>query len=220
MPNQASRSPSEKVSEAIKILLRDLGEDPEREGLKLTPQRVWKAMHEMCRGYKDDPAKILDRIFIEKFDQMIVVRGIRFSSLCEHHMLPFTGSVAVGYIPSEVSPKKTEPAAGWSLAQREFEASIASAPSQYRIVGLSKIPRLVLCFARRLQLQERLTTQIADALMSKPLRAAGAGVVIKAHHSCMGCRGVEQADAEMVTSAMLGVMRESPGAKAELLSLL
>jgi len=172
--------------DAVVRLLQWIGEDPNREGLRDTPKRVTKALKEMTAGNQLDPKQILGTVFDENSDQMVVVRGIRFSSLCEHHMLPFSGTATVGYIPRR------------------------------KVVGLSKIPRLVNAFAKRLQVQERMTNQIAHALM-KNLQPLGTGVVIKAHHSCMGCRGVIQPDAEMITSAMLGCLREDPSARAELM---
>lgn len=169
----------------VRTLLLAVGEDPTRDGLIKTPQRVVRALAEMTSGMHVNPATVLGTVFNETSDQMVVVTGIRFSSLCEHHLLPFTGTATVGYVPDG------------------------------RVVGLSKIPRLVDVFAKRLQVQERMTNQIASTMMTA-LRPLGVGVILRAHHSCMGCRGVRQPDAEMVTSCLLGVMREA-GAKAELL---
>ncbi len=176
------------AEEQVERLLDILDPDPSREGLEETPARVVRALLELTHGYHQDPKKILSKVFTADYDEMVVVRGIRFFSLCEHHLLPFTGTAAVGYIPDG------------------------------KVVGLSKIPRLVNCYARRLQLQERMTDQIARSLM-KHLGARGAGVILKAHHLCMGCRGVKQPDAEMITSTMLGLMREEPAARSELLHL-
>ena len=175
--------------DAVVRLLEWIGEDPSREGLRDTPRRVVKAFREMTAGLGRDPAEVLGTVFTESCDEMVVVRGVRFSSMCEHHLLPFTGTATVGYVPDG------------------------------RVVGLSKIPRLVELFARRPQLQERLTNQVASALMQH-VRPRGVGVVIRAHHSCMGCRGVVQPDAEMVTSCMEGVLRDSPAARSELLALM
>lgn len=144
----------------------------------------------MTSGYASDPAQILARRFEADVDELVLVRGIRFTSLCEHHLLSFSGVAHVGYIPGAART----------------------------VVGLSKIPRLVECYAKRLQLQERMTRQIADA-MDAHLKPRAVGVVIAARHSCMSCRGVRQPDAEMVTSAMLGMFREDPAARAEFLSL-
>lgn len=176
------------AEEAVKILLRYVGEDPDRDGLQDTPKRVAKAWREMTTGYDEDPEAILSRVFEVKHNQMVVVTGIRFTSLCEHHVLPFVGTATVGYVPGD------------------------------KVVGLSKIARLVLCFARRLQVQERLTDEIADAMMDH-LKPRGVGVIVKAHHSCMGCRGVAQPEAVMVTSAVRGAISENPATRAELLSL-
>ena len=174
---------------AVRTLLRWIGEDPHREGLIDTPKRVAKAFQEMTAGLHLKPADVLGTVFSETSEQMVVVRGIRFSSLCEHHLLPFTGTAAVGYIPKG------------------------------RVIGLSKIPRLVEVFAKRPQVQERMTNQIAEALMEH-LQPNGVGVIVKAHHSCMGCRGVRQPDAEMVTSCLAGCLRDDSAARAELLGLL
>lgn len=175
--------------DAVVRLLEWIGEDPSREGLADTPKRVVKAFREMTEGLHRVPADVLGTVFNETSDQMVVVRGIRFSSLCEHHLLPFTGTATVGYVPNG------------------------------RVIGLSKIPRLVELYAKRPQVQERMTNQIAQALM-KHLDPRGVGVVVKAHHSCMGCRGVRQPDAEMVTSCVLGCMKEDPAARNELLEFL
>lgn len=175
--------------EAIKELLKWIGEDCEREGLIDTPKRVVKAFREMTTGMSVDPISVLGTVFNETSDQMVIVRGIRFSSLCEHHMLPFNGTAAVGYIPNG------------------------------KVIGLSKIPRLVEVFARRLQVQERMTNQIAQTLMGN-LNPLGVGVVVKAHHSCMGCRGVRQPDAEMITSCLLGCIKECASSRAELMDFI
>lgn len=175
------------AEDAVRTLLRLVGEDPDRDGLKGTPDRVVRALREMTEGYRQDPAAILGRVFEEPYDEMVVLRGISFSSLCEHHLQNFTGEVDVGYLPGKV-------------------------------VGLSKLARLVDCFARRLQIQEKLTRQIADAI-SQHLEAKGVGVVVRASHSCMSCRGVKKAGATMVTSAMLGYLRDKAEARAEFLAL-
>lgn len=175
------------VEEAVRILLRSVGENPDRDGLKETPKRVVKALAEMTAGYLEKPEEILSKCFDEPYDEVIVVRDIPFTSMCEHHMLPFIGTVDVGYLPGKV-------------------------------VGLSKIARLVDCFSRRLQIQERLTKEIQDAI-TKHLLAKGVAVVVKATHSCMSCRGVRKPGAEMVTSAMSGCFRDNSSARAEFLSL-
>lgn len=171
-------------------ILRRLGEQPERDGLHRTRERWEAAIGEMTEGYQMDPAHILGTSFEhDGYDEMIVLRSVRFSSLCEHHLFPFEGQVTVGYI-----------------------------PQKGRVVGLSKLARLVECFSRRLQIQERMTNEIATALMAEPVGALGAGVIVRANHSCMTCRGIRRPGSEMVTSAMLGVMREA-AARAELLEL-
>lgn len=173
---------------AAKQLLRHIGEDPTRDGLRDTPARVVRALEEMTRGYTDDPGAILSTTFDVRCDEMIVVRDVAFYSLCEHHLLPFFGRVHLGYVPSD------------------------------RVVGLSKLARLVDCFARRLQVQERLTNEIADAMVEH-IGARGAGVIVCARHLCMGARGVQKPDAEMQTSALRGVFREDAAARAEFLRL-
>lgn len=175
-------------TDAVVRLLEHIGEDPNRDGLVDTPGRVVKALTEMTVGYHEDPAAILATTFDEKSDEMVIVRGVEFTSMCEHHMLPFTGTVSLGYLPGE------------------------------RVVGLSKLARLVECYARRLQVQERMTAEIAEAIQTH-LGATGVGVVVTARHSCMGCRGVKKPTAEMVTSAMLGSLRSEPAARAEFLHL-
>lgn len=170
-------------------MLEFIGEDPTREGLRETPKRVCKAWQEMTEGYKQDPAIILAADFdSEGYDQMVWLRDIDFYSTCEHHMLPFHGTATVAYIPDK------------------------------RVVGLSKMARLVDCFSRRLQIQERLTRQIAQALNDK-LKPIGYGVIIKAHHMCMSCRGVKKSDAEMITSALGGAIKDKDAARAEFMKL-
>jgi GTP cyclohydrolase I len=174
--------------EGVVELLKFIGEDPDREGLKDTPSRVVQAFIEMTRGYDHQASDILATVFDDPCDEMVMVTGIKFVSLCEHHLLPFTGIAAVAYIPKG------------------------------KVVGLSKIPRLVEMFSKRLQMQERLTTQIADA-MDEHLHPQGVGVIMKARHACMALRGVEQDTGEMVTSALRGDMRNEPETRAEFLAL-
>ena len=173
------------AEEAVATLLRFIGEDTGRDGLIDTPGRVVRAWREMTAGYGEDPAEILARTFEESSDEMIVLRGISFYSVCEHHLLPFYGTAAVGYLPG-------------------------------RVVGISKLARLVNCFARRLQIQERMTRQIAEAVETH-LGARGVGVILRAHHLCMGCRGVRQEETEMVTSCMLGTLRSDATSRSEFL---
>ncbi len=155
-------------------LIRWIGEDAEREGLTETPKRFLEAMRELTGGYDDDPVKILSKCFNEPYNEMVVVSGIDFVSLCEHHLLPFTGTVSVAYLPDG------------------------------KVVGLSKLPRLVQCFARRLQIQERMTVQIADAI-DETLKPKGVGVVVQAVHTCMKFRGIKS-NGEMKTSCLKGAM--------------
>jgi GTP cyclohydrolase I len=175
------------AEDAVVSLLRMIGEDPSRNGLLETPRRVVAALREMTSGYNESPSEILSKTFEETSDELIVLRGIEFYSICEHHLLPFYGTVSVGYLPGEV-------------------------------VGISKLARLVHCFARRLQIQERLTGQIAGAI-SEHLHARGVAVIVTAHHLCMGCRGVKQPSTELVTSAMLGTLRDDAVTRAEFLQL-
>ena len=177
------------VEDAVVRLLQYIGEDPTRNGLEKTPSRVARMWREVTVGYQQDPAKILATVFDETSDEIVMLRGVEFHSTCEHHLLPFYGTVAVGYVPDR------------------------------RVVGLSKLARLVECFSRRLQVQERMTAQIARAVQDH-LAPLGVGVVVKARHSCMGCRGVGKPDADMVTSSMLGCLREDAKARAEFLTLL
>ena len=173
--------------QAVVSLIRTIGEDPGRDGLLETPRRVVDALRETTAGYGEDPKEILSKTFDESSDELIILRGIEFYSICEHHMLPFHGTASVGYLPGLV-------------------------------VGISKLARLVHCYARRLQIQERLTRQIADAIQEH-LSARGTAVIVKAHHLCMGCRGVRQPSTELVTSAMLGTLREDAVTRGEFLRL-
>lgn len=169
----------EKFANSIRDILEELGEDTEREGLIKTPERVAKAFEFMCGGYQEDPVKIInDALFESSNDEMVVIRDIEFYSLCEHHMLPFFGRAHVAYIPDG------------------------------KVVGLSKIPRVVNVFARRLQIQERLTEQVADAIM-QTIKPKGVGVVISARHMCMEMRGVEKICSSTTTSALRGLFLKS-----------
>jgi GTP cyclohydrolase I len=175
--------------ELVREMLARLGEDPQREGLRKTPERVAKSMKWMTRGYAIDPMELLNKaIFAEKHESMVLVRDIDFYSLCEHHLLPFFGKAHIAYIPDG------------------------------RIVGLSKLARLVEVYGRRLQVQERLTDQIADA-MQCTLKPAGVGVVIEAYHLCMMMRGVEKQNSRTVTSAVRGEFRDDQKTRDEFLRL-
>jgi len=175
--------------ELVREMLSRVGEDPSREGLINTPQRVVKSMQHLTRGYSQQPSDVLNgALFTVDYDEMVIVKDIEMFSLCEHHMLPFFGKVHIAYIPNG------------------------------KVIGLSKLPRLVEVFARRLQVQERLTTQLADAIQ-ETIQPQGVGVVIEARHLCMMMRGVEKQHSAAVTSAMLGVFRQQE-TRNEFLSLL
>lgn len=179
-----------KLPALVENMLKLLGEDPKREGLLKTPHRVAKSLLELTSGYNVDIDSLINRaIFTEDYNEMVVVKDIRFYSLCEHHMLPFFGVAHVAYIPNG------------------------------KIVGLSKIPKLVDVFARRLQVQERMTQQIADMLQQK-LKPLGVAVVVQARHLCMEMRGAESQDSPTVTSAMLGAFRNSDRTREEFLSFI
>jgi GTP cyclohydrolase I len=181
---------SASYEELVREMLVRLGEDPSREGLVDTPARVQKAMEFLTKGYDEDPESLLKRaLFTVSYDEMVIVKDIEMFSLCEHHMLPFFGKVHVAYIPKG------------------------------RVIGLSKIPRLVELFSRRLQIQERLTTQIAETIQ-KVIEPQGVGVVIEARHLCMMMRGVEKQHSAAVTSSMLGCFRNEEETRSEFLSLI
>jgi GTP cyclohydrolase I len=181
---------SASFEELMKEIIVRLGEDPEREGLVRTPARVHKAFEFLTRGYSEDPESMLkNALFTVTYDEMVIVKDVEVFSLCEHHMLPFFGKVHVAYIPNG------------------------------RVIGLSKIPRLIEIFSRRLQIQERLTTQIADTIQ-KVIQPQGVGVVIEARHLCMMMRGVEKQHSAAVTSSMLGCFRDEQETRQEFLSLI
>jgi GTP cyclohydrolase IA len=178
------------MENAIRTILKEIGENPNREGLRNTPMRVKRSLEYLMQGYKEDPCTILKKaIFHEHCDHMIIVKDIEVYSMCEHHMLPFFGRCHIGYI------------------------------SKNKVYGVSKLARLVDCFARRLQVQERLTQQIASCLM-KPIGAEGVGVVIEAQHLCMMMRGVTKQNSKMITSAMLGSFRSQHATRDEFLNLI
>lgn len=176
--------------EHIKKLLEHLGEDPNREGLIDTPARVIRAYSEWFRGYKQDPKEILERTFeeVEGYDDIVILRNIRFESHCEHHMTPILGTVSIGYLPNK------------------------------RVVGISKLARVVDAFGKRLQIQEVFTKQIADTIQ-KVLDPRGVAVIVRGHHLCIGTRGAYKPQAEMITSCMLGVFRNNEQARNEFLLL-
>jgi GTP cyclohydrolase I len=178
-----------KIAELARAMIVQVGEDPSREGLRRTPERFEKALRFLTSGYRQDPEKLLNgAMFSVCYDEMVVVKDIELYSLCEHHLLPFFGKCHVAYIPNK------------------------------KVVGLSKIARLVNMYARRLQIQERLTSQIAKTIEDK-LSPQGVGVIIEARHLCMVMRGVEKQHSAAVTSAMLGVFRENKQTRDEFLSL-
>jgi len=178
---------TEAIEGAIKDILNAIGEDSDREGLIRTPHRVAKSYKELLSGYRMDPRELINEaIFDVAYDQMVIVRDIEFYSMCEHHMLPFMGHAHVAYIPSD------------------------------KVIGLSKIPRIVDLFSRRLQVQERMTTQIAEYL-DVVLKPKGVAVVVEGVHMCMMLRGVKKHDARMTTSAMLGAFRKDISTRMEFL---
>jgi GTP cyclohydrolase I len=178
------------MADLVRGILAAVGEDPDREGLLKTPERVDKALKFLTRGYEQDPVEILNQaLFTVSYDEMVVVKDIDLYSLCEHHLLPFHGKAHVAYLPNG------------------------------KVVGLSKIPRLVDIYARRLQVQERLTVEIAEAIQ-KAVKPRGVGVIIEAVHFCMMMRGVEKQNSSAVTSCMLGAFREQLQTREEFLALI
>jgi GTP cyclohydrolase I len=181
---------SASFEDLVREMIIRLGEDPQREGLLRTPERVQKAFQFLTRGYNEDPETMLKKaLFTVSYDEMVIVKDVEVFSLCEHHMLPFFGKVHVAYIPNG------------------------------KVIGLSKIPRLIEIFSRRLQIQERLTTQIAETIQ-KVIQPQGVGVVIEARHLCMMMRGVEKQHSAAVTSSMLGCFRDEQETRTEFLSLI
>ncbi len=182
-------APDISIASLIEEVLRRLGEDPTREGLNKTPERVEKALRFLTEGYRMDVREVInDALFTVEYDEMVIVRDIEFFSLCEHHLLPFFGKMHVAYLPKQ------------------------------KVIGLSKIPRIVDMFARRLQVQERLTQQVAQTLQ-QVLEPRGVGVICEARHFCMMMRGVEKQHSGAVTSSMLGAFRERGATREEFLSL-
>jgi GTP cyclohydrolase I len=189
MRNTDKKIDTESIKKAVKEILLAVGEDTEREGLKQTPDRVARMYMELLGGMHEDPKKHLVSVFTENYDEIVLLRDIPFYSICEHHMLPFIGSAHVAYLPTGA------------------------------ILGVSKLARIVDCFARRLQTQERLTYQIADFIMSN-LKPRGVAVVLEASHSCMTIRGIKKPGSVMVTSALRGIFRKDPKSRSEVLSLM
>ncbi len=180
---------TERLRKAVTEILLAVGEDIKREGLKRTPERVANMYAELLAGMHEDPKEHLRSIFTESYDEIVLLRNIPFYSICEHHLMPFIGTAAVAYLPSGA------------------------------VLGVSKLARIVDCFARRLQSQERLTYQIADFIMSS-LKPQGVAVVLEASHSCMTIRGVKKPGSIMVTSALRGIFKRDPRSRSEVLSLM
>jgi GTP cyclohydrolase IA len=178
-----------RIEKAVREILLAVGEDVEREGLKHTPQRVGRMYAELLSGMNEDPEVHIGSVFTENYDEIVLLKDIPFYSICEHHMMPFIGTAHVAYLPSGM------------------------------ILGISKLARIVDCFARRLQTQERLTYQIAEFLMTK-LKPLGVAVVLEASHGCMTIRGIKKPGSMMVTSALLGIFRKDPRSRSEVLSLM
>ena len=185
------RPSEDEAREAVRVLLRWAGDDPDREGLLDTPDRVVRAYREWFQGYEQDPIDLLARTFeeVEGYDEMVVLRDIRFESYCEHHMAPIIGKAHVGYIPTD------------------------------RVVGISKLARLVNVFSKRLQVQEKMTAQIANVLM-EVLRPRGVAVIVEGEHHCMSTRGIHRHGVSMVTSTMLGDFREDHRTRKEFMDII
>ncbi len=184
-----SSEKAKKFEEAVTTILELIGEDPKREGLLKTPHRVYKAFDHMCEGYRMDPKKVLnDALFESSNDEMVLVRDIEFYSMCEHHLLPIIGRAHVAYIPDG------------------------------KVVGLSKIPRMINVFARRLQIQEQMTEQIADAIV-ETIQPKGVAVVLEARHMCMEMRGVEKINSTTVSSALRGLFKSDAKTREEFMSM-
>jgi GTP cyclohydrolase I len=189
MDKKSKNIDTDKIEKAVKDILVAVGEDTQREGLKRTPERVARMYVELLGGMYEDPDKHLRGVFTENYDEIVLLRDIPFYSICEHHLMPFIGSAHVAYLPSGM------------------------------VLGVSKLARIVDCFARRLQTQERLTYQIADYIMNS-LKPQGAAVVLEASHSCMTIRGIRKPGSSMVTSALRGIFKRDPRTRSEVLSLM
>ena len=189
MARKSKAIDSERIRRAVEEILQAVGEDMQREGIKKTPQRVASMYAELLGGMYEDPKEHLLSIFTEKYDEIVLLRNIPFYSICEHHLLPFIGMAHVAYLPTG------------------------------RVLGVSKLARIVDCFARRLQAQERLTDQIADFLMEN-LKPMGVAVVLEASHSCMTIRGIKKPGSTMVTSSLRGIFKKDPRSRNEVLSLM
>jgi len=189
MNKKIKKVDTERIEKAVKEILLAVGEDIDREGLKKTPERVGKMYAELLAGMREDPKVHLRSVFNENYDEIVLLRDIPFYSICEHHLMPFIGSAHVAYLPTGM------------------------------VLGVSKLARIVDCFARRLQTQERLTYQIADFIMNS-LKPMGVTVVLEASHSCMTIRGIKKPGSTMVTSALRGIFKKDPRSRNEVLSLM
>ncbi|MBA7611786.1 GTP cyclohydrolase 1 [subsurface metagenome] len=189
MAKKSKAIETERIRKAVREILLAVGEDAEREGLKATPERVARMYAELLGGMNEDPKRHLRSVFTENYDEIVLLRDIPFYSICEHHLMPFIGSAHVAYLPSGT------------------------------VLGVSKLARIVDCFARRLQTQERLTYQIADFIMDS-LKPQGVTVVLEASHSCMTIRGIKKPGSVMVTSALRGIFKRDPKSRNEVLSLM
>jgi len=179
----------ERIKKAVKEIILAVGEDPRREGLHRTPERVAKMYVELLKGMREQPKRHLERVFTEEYDEIVLLRDIPFYSICEHHLMPFIGSANVAYLPDG------------------------------KVLGVSKLARIVDSFAHRLQVQERLTDQIADFLMAG-LNPRGAAVVLEASHSCMTIRGIRKPGSVMVTSSLRGIFKKDPKSRSEIMTLM
>jgi GTP cyclohydrolase I len=189
MKHKPKKVNTEKIKKAVTEILLAIGEDVNRDGIKHTPERVAKMYDELLAGMQEDPRIHLNRVFKENYDEIVLLRDIPFYSICEHHLMPFIGSAHVAYLPSGL------------------------------VLGVSKMARIVDCFAKRLQVQERLTDQIADFIMNN-LKPKGVAVVLEASHSCMTIRGIKKPGSIMVTSSLRGMFKKDPRSRNEILSLI
>jgi len=189
MKNKPKKIDTERIKKAVTEILLAIGEDVNRDGIKHTPERVAKMYDELLAGMQEDPKMHLIRVFRENYDEIVLLRDIPFYSICEHHLMPFIGSANVAYLPSGL------------------------------VLGVSKMARIVDCFAKRLQVQERLTDQIADFIMNN-LKPKGVAVVLEASHSCMTIRGIKKPGSIMVTSSLRGIFKKDPRSRNEILSLI
>ncbi|HUT29806.1 MAG TPA: GTP cyclohydrolase I FolE [Sedimentisphaerales bacterium] len=189
MKSEHTKVDTARIEKAVREILSAVGEDVEREGIKETPRRVAKMYAELLGGMQEDPKQHLKSVFTENYDEIVLLRDIPFFSICEHHLMPFIGTAHVAYLPAG------------------------------SVLGVSKLARVVDCFARRLQVQERLTDQIAEFIMES-LKPRGVAVVLEASHSCMTIRGIKKPGSVMVTSSLRGIFRRDPKSRSEIMSLM